>query len=162
MCHGVIAGLLVGAIAAKALMRWRWHRMGGGCGGGGGGCGGGGYRRWGHWRHSVPVDGDNARRVVELLGQLELNDRQRDEATSAFDGLKRTLGERFAAWGGLDVVLAAIAGATFDRAGVEAALGGAPKELLDDLEHVHNILTPEQRSRIAQVVAGDAPRASVF
>ncbi len=60
----------------------------------------------------------------------------------------------------LSVLLGAVGGETFDRAKVEAAVGAEgdklqalKKEILDGIEHVHNILTPEQREQLRAILA---------
>ena len=150
MCGTVALGLLGGLIASKVLFRrrFRHHQHHGGS--------------WG-WRRRrfdapppPPVPADASQRVKTLLGRLELNQRQTEEANDAFGDISMALGAGWQSWPGLDEALAAVAAEPFDKARAQAALGTlAPEPLklaLDALEHVHNILLPEQREKLAGAV----------
>jgi len=95
---------------------------------------------------------DTPQRLHSLLGPMELNQRQMEEAREAFADVAKALGAGWTRWSGLDEALAAIAAEPFDKARAQAALTGIEGEparlALDALEHVHNILTPEQRERL--------------
>ena len=147
MCGTVALGLAGGLIASKLLFHRRRFRR---------------HHHWRRWRdhHAAPVSrADAPARLHQLLPILELNERQREEAREAFGDVAQALGAGWPAWGGLDEALAAIAVEPFDRARAEAALGpldeAVEKTALDALEHVHNILTAEQRDRLAREVTRD-------
>ena len=153
MCHHpILWGLLAGFVITRIVYRLRWLRRGGGLG-----------RRCGHhgrhgaWRRDRRSHGASllsvTERVARLARDLELNARQNDEVQEVFAMIRETLGARFEEWGDLDLALAAIAVEPFDRARAEAAFGAVSdparkKELVDGIEHIHNILTPEQRARL--------------
>lgn len=155
MCHPVLMGLLAGALGAKVLLHWRRCHNGGGCSGGGRRCGGGGHRRWsgraGGWF-----------RVISALRGLGLNDRQKQDAREVLAKIKECIAEERART--FDDLIGAVAGESFDRARAEAAIAveprvpeGARKEILDGLEHLHNILTAEQRTHLRDTLRGDTP-----
>ncbi len=175
MCHPVLFGLLLGVLAAKLLRRFSGC---GGCHGGrrGGRRFGGGFgARWGGGDHSgldrdfrgAPFsDGSGAARtpsrpIEELLLGLDLNQRQKEEAQPIFDRLAEFFGRSGPR---LSAALSAIAAERFDRGQVEALFAGASPEvrrdLPDGMEHVHNILIPEQREHLRARLAGSAPAAS--
>ena len=164
MCHPVLFGLLAGIFAFKMMRRMSYLRhKGGGCGGGftvsrWGGWGPG--RRWsGHWGHGEHhgqgggFDGGNttsASQPIEVILQgLDLNQRQKEEAQPIFDRLAEFLGRSGPR---LHAALLTIAAESFDRKKAEAIFSGAApdvqKELPEGMEHVHNILIPEQREHL--------------
>jgi hypothetical protein len=161
MCHPVLFGLLIGALAAKLFFRLR---RGGGGGGHGGWCGGwrggrgGGRGRF--WRRGFgTAEQPPARQPVQLgdlSGALDLNERQRQEAAEVFTALRN------AGVANVEALLDTAAADRFDGARAEAELATAPadlkKEVLDGLEHLHNILTAEQRDRLRGVVRGGSAR----
>src|SRR4051794_32334000 len=124
MCGTVALGLLGGLIASKLLFRGRFrhlrhHRRG----------------PWGRRRFDAggdvppaPVELDTPRRLHGLLGPLELNQRQTEEAREAFADVAQALGAAWAKWSGLDEALAAIAADPFDKARAQAALTGLEAE----------------------------------
>jgi hypothetical protein len=140
MCGTIALGLVGGLFASKLLFRRRWHG------------------RWHHARHAwrgrprgeaPPVDVE--RRVAGALAALELNERQADEARDVFAEIAEALGAGYRRWGGIDDALAAVAAEPFDRARAEDAidLPDEPRRrAVDALEHLHNILTPEQRAKL--------------
>jgi Spy/CpxP family protein refolding chaperone len=190
---GVLAGVAVGKLVLHRRRRWMTrHGGGGGCGGGhgrfrrGGGEGdahavggegaapdegGRGFAfRWfqrrarGAWGQAPEARSIN---LGEVLGELELNGRQKDEAEEVFDTIRGALGgRRFTRWDALGAVLGAVGSEPFDRAAVELAvdaegqaLAGLKKEVVDGVEHLHDILTAEQRAKLRTTLAGDAARA---
>jgi Spy/CpxP family protein refolding chaperone len=58
----------------------------------------------------------------------------------------------------LEEALAAAAAEPFDKARAQASLAGIEpdpaKNAVDALEHFHNILTPEQRDKLDQILLG--------
>ncbi|MSP59433.1 MAG: hypothetical protein EXR72_03660 [Myxococcales bacterium] len=158
-CSTVLAGLLVGALAGKMLFRWRRRHHGGGCGP----CGSGLRGRHSGGYPGRPFGGRGPWiRVVEALRGLDLNPRQRDEAREVLDSVRRTVGAESQR---LTELLDAVGAEPFDRARAEAAMRGltegAAREVLDGLEHLHNILTPEQRERLRASLQGGPPSASL-
>ena len=89
-------------------------------------------------------------RLAQVVRDLELNQRQREETVEVFAAIRDALGaSRFAAWRELDGALESTAAEAFDKVGVEISLTGlgaipepARKTVVDGLEHLHNILTP--------------------
>jgi hypothetical protein len=150
MCHPILIGVVGGVIAAKLLYRLR---------GGGGGCarrfhdGGDGYaRRWSRWgRHGAAPDVPGVK-LGDLAGKLELNARQKEEATEVFARLAGAFGDRVEPGTRLNAVLEAISAEPFDAITAADALGTPDKDLLDGIEHIHNILTPEQREKLRALV----------
>jgi hypothetical protein len=143
MFHPVILGVVGGALAARALIRIRHGR----------GCAGGGRMAFGgrRWRRG---GGDGRARVAPIqlsaaIAALELNARQKEELDEVLQTLRQSLGvEQLESWPGLSRALRAVGAETFDRAQFDGELRG---EALDGLEHLHNILTPEQRTQLARV-----------
>jgi hypothetical protein len=161
MVGTVTLGLVGGLIASKMLFRARYRRAR---------CGAGGHaRRWhgpgGRWRRgdagsdggisvqAPPAPVDSARLLDARLAPLELSQRQAEEAREAFADVAAALGATWRGWSGLPEALAAVGSEPFDRARAAAALGELDGETarhaLDALEHVHNILTPEQRDQLS-------------
>ena len=153
MCGTVALGLLGGLVASKLLFRRRWHHRHGGFGRGHG------FRRF-RDRHDdvAPPTMDTARTLEKLLLPLELNQRQAEEAREAFADVAQALGPRYSQWSGLEEAMAAVAAEPFDRARAQASLAGVEpdpaKHAVDALEHVHNILTPEQRDKLDELILG--------
>ena len=148
MC-GTVFGIIGGVLAAKALLRWRWRRHGGGsvCRRGGGECGpgsgGGGWR--GRWRRQYTTPGATvvpSVTLADIVRGLELNERQAADFHEVLATVPRDAS--------LAPVLATIGEEVFARGVAESLLAGAPnaKDLTDGLEHLHNILTPEQREKL--------------
>ena len=160
MVGTVTLGLVGGLIASKMLFRARYRRAR---------CGAGGHaRRWhgpgARWRRgdtggdggvtvqaAAPVD--SARLLDARLAPLELSQRQAEEAREAFADVAAALGATWRGWSGLPEALAAVGAEPFDRARAAAALGELDGETarraIDALEHVHNILTSEQRALLS-------------
>ncbi|HZS41911.1 MAG TPA: hypothetical protein VFF06_34010 [Polyangia bacterium] len=164
MCHPILLGVVGGILAAKLLYRFRG---GGGCArrfrDGGGGCGGGYARRWGRWsrRHGggAPDAADLGVKLSDVAGKLELNARQKEEASEVFARLTGAFGDRVEPGTRLHAVLETISAEPFNEDAAADALGipdGPPspadKELLDGVEHVHNILTNEQREKLRAIL----------
>ena len=143
MCTSVLLGVVGGALVAKLLLRRRFYR--------GGGCGGfarhGGFGRFRGW-HDADV-AESGIDLASLAGTLELNARQREDASEVLTKLADAgvRGDK------LKAALALAGADTFEPILVEEALGFADlgprgKEVLDGLEHLHHILTPEQRQKL--------------
>ncbi len=144
MAHPVLLGIAGGVLAAKLLHRLRAGR----------GCGHGGHRfgrfaRWGrHGRRGQDVPEAPGVTLAQLSGQLELNARQQEDAAELFARLRGAFGDRVRPGERLAAVLEVIAAEPFDADAAAEALGGRDKETLDAAEHVHNILTAEQREKL--------------
>jgi hypothetical protein len=145
--------------------RGRWHHRRWGRGGHGttiliGGLdhdwsagGGGGFRM----RHTVVGDaevvtpssrGGVRQRLAALWKRLELNQRQREEVDEVVAILEAEVGrDELDRTPAIFAALRAISGEAFSVEGVRAALGPlASKSAVDALEHLHYVLTPEQRA----------------
>ena len=89
------------------------------------------------------------------LGELDLSERQRTEVDESLTRLRESVGGELDSWPGLPAVLALVAASDFDRARVEAAAshvsGALRQEIVDGLEHFHNVLTTEQREKLARI-----------
>lgn len=153
MAHPILLGVLGGLVATRLFMRARSRRAwGGGCGGRfargpidlGAPEGNPHVGRWGRrWRGFA---GPAARAPIELPGALELNARQKELYDDVVTKAKASLGAE-----ALAEALAAVGREPFDRADVETVV--QQKELVDDLEHLHHSLTPEQRARLRRVTS---------
>jgi Spy/CpxP family protein refolding chaperone len=103
-----------------------------------------------------PAPLDTPQRLHGLWPLLELNERQKEEAREAFADVAMALGATWQTWSGLDEALAAVAAEPFDKGRAQAVLAGLQPEptklIVDALEHVHNILTPEQRERLDEAL----------
>jgi hypothetical protein len=168
---GVLAGVAVGKLIQRGRRRWMWARRHGV----GHGGAGGGEERWGGWRgwrnRRNFGGGEQAPaptvKLSEVLGALELNQRQKEEADGVFDTIRTALGgRRFTRWESLGEVLGAIGSEPFDRAAVELAvdaegraLAGLKKEIVDGVEHLHDILTVEQRGTLREKMGAGAAQA---
>jgi Spy/CpxP family protein refolding chaperone len=151
MGHPILWGILAGALAARVAFRfWRFRRYGyGGCG----------RRGWRARRFGGPA---TWHRIIAALRGLDLNQRQKEDARDVLGKIRESIAAERART--LDDLLGAVGGDGFDRAKAEAALArephlpeGARKEILDGLEHLHNILTPEQRAHLRATLAGEPP-----
>lgn len=174
MCHSWFFGLLLGIVAFKAVRfcAWRrWHaHNGGGCGGrfGGGyghgpgfgdgaGCRGGrrGFFYFRAGGHGHGIDNSWAqpaqRPIGEVLRTLELNQRQQEEALPVITLLQEVAGSSGPR---IEAALLAVAAAKFEPQIVEGVLADVPpgprRELVDGLEHLHNILIAEQRETLRE------------
>lgn len=164
----LLGAFLVGRLIFRARLR-RWQRYGyGGCGGGCGARFGGPIdlgapdrdarrfppwarsRRWRRWqeRHAVDAGGDapSAAAPVDVVGALELNQRQRELYDEAIGKARAKL-----AVPELAEALALVGREPYDREAVEFLVGKS--ELADDLEHLHFSLTPEQRAKLRAVAS---------
>ncbi|MCA1665573.1 MAG: hypothetical protein LC659_15120, partial [Myxococcales bacterium] len=83
---------------------------------------------------------------VDLVGSLELNQRQRELFDDVVAKAKAKLGAAQ-----LADALAIVGQEPLERDSLELAVGKG--ELADDLEHLHFSLTPEQRAKL-RTVAG--------
>lgn len=178
MCHSFLFSLLFGILLARVLFRWRY----GGCGAwrqGGGACGGAGFgglrggRGFGRWARrgfpGGPFGGGGAfpeafqggaRPIETILQGLELNQRQQEEAAPVLNLLTEAVGRAGAR---VEFALAAVAAESFERGRLEGLLVDAPtelrRELIDGLEHVHNILIPEQRAHLLKQLGREEKKA---
>jgi hypothetical protein len=96
---------------------------------------------------------DISARVDEVLRGLELNNRQAAEAGDVVSILRSAIGPRFHAASEVLLALRAVGKTPFDVDLADAALGPrlsgpAGKEARDALEHLHNILTEDQRAAL--------------
>lgn len=122
-----------------------------------GGPGGpGGPGRWdeGDDDDAPSIDLGSPGRFERALGELELSERQRLEVDESLARLRESLGGRdLGTWRGIVAALHVVAAADFDRARAEAATGHVSgtlrKEIVDGLEHFHNVLTAEQREKLS-------------
>jgi len=165
---GVLGTLFLFKLVVRRL-RWR-HALGG--------CGGRAWhhrwhRRFPPWmRDRGPIDLGNLddlddlairkatprldveRRVDEVLRGLELNARQAAEAGDVISILRAAIGpERYRGASEVLLALRAAGKTPFDVDLAEAALGprlrgDAGREARDALEHLHNVLTEEQRAAL--------------
>jgi hypothetical protein len=166
--HHPILFLLGLFLAARLFFRMRmrrWHRYGYG------GCGGGCHRRfgrpidlgapdeeprfppwgrraraWRRWQERNEAMVKAPQPAVDVVGSLELNQRQRELYDEAIDKAKAKL-----AVAELAEALALVGRDPYDRDAVEFLVGKG--ELADDLEHLHFSLTAEQRAKLRAVVS---------
>lgn len=157
MHHPILLGLLAAFVVSRLVFRARMRRHGYG-----GGCGmrrfhrGGPidlgaperHRHFGRWGRRWRNWGEDfeARKPVDVKGSLELNQRQQELYDEVVARAKASLDVE-----SLAEAIAAVGKEPFDRAEVEAIVHKV--ELVDDLEHLHHSLTPEQRARLRQVTA---------
>lgn len=143
MISPIVVGLLGGVVVARLAMRRRM-RWAGGCGG---------YaRRWEGRRgfsRWAPPDADGVKLAADKLtaqvAALELNARQKEELEDVFATIREQAGVgSVSQWPALDRAFAAIRGDEFEPDLVK----DQPEKILDALEHLHNILTPEQRASL--------------
>jgi Spy/CpxP family protein refolding chaperone len=136
--HPLLLGLLGGVVGAKLVARrhFGWHRH---------------HHHFGRGRSWF--------RAVRSLG---LDRRQKEELWSIAGELRESFGAvRMGGFQGIDSLVDAVTGDTFDKAGVEAVAqkqGDAVASLRDKMvraaERVHQILTPEQRQRLREMIGG--------
>ena len=114
------------------------------------------FRRFRDRVDATPAPAGTPERLHKLLPLLELNDRQKEEAREAFADVQQALGPVWQTWPGLEEALAAVAAEPFDAARAKVAVGAVEQAKLatDALEHIHNILTPEQRDRLDEALLG--------
>jgi hypothetical protein len=163
MCHSWFLGLLVGVLAFKALRYCAWRHGFGGrhCGGfrpHHGPCRGGRrgfvcFRSGGYGEADFggPAGSQGTRPINQVLKSLELNQRQQEEALPVLTLLQEVAGSSGPR---IEAVLLAVAAARFEPQLVEGVLADVPpgprRELVDGLEHLHNILIPEQRETLRE------------
>lgn len=166
MCHSWFLGLLVGVLAFKVLRYCAWRH-----GFGGRHCGAfrhhdgpcrGGRRGFVYFRaggfgegdFGVPPGSQSARPISQVLKSLELNQRQQEEALPVLTLLQEVAGSTGPR---VEAALLAVAAARFEPQLVEGILADVPpgprRELVDGLEHLHNILIPEQRETLREQLA---------
>ncbi|HEY1587983.1 MAG TPA: hypothetical protein VGH63_19925 [Polyangia bacterium] len=160
MAHPVLFGLLGAFVLSRLVLgrRWRHAHGGGGCGRFRGGPidlgapdverGGRFGRRWQRWQRHAE-DGRSmvkASPAVDVVGSLELNQRQRELFDDVVAKAKAKLGA-----GELADALAVVGQEPLERDSLELLVGKG--ELADDLEHLHFSLTPEQRAKLRAVAS---------
>jgi Spy/CpxP family protein refolding chaperone len=157
MCHGIILGVLGGLLVAKLVHR-RLH--GGGCGGHRHGWHGGGpwsgRGGWGGWRGRRGGGGPGAWFLSHRLG---LDPVQEAEVEAILIDVRESFGElRDGGRAWIDEALETVAADDFDRARVENAAAQQGQavdrlrgKLVDAAQKLHEILTPEQRRRLASL-----------
>ena len=102
---------------------------------------------------------DVSAKVDEVMSALDLNARQAAEASDVISIVRGAVGPlRFARNPQIVLALRASGKATFDHDLAAAALDPkvapeAAKEAIDALEHLHNILTDDQRSTLLKLTA---------
>jgi hypothetical protein len=143
MISPIVVGLLGGVVVARLAMRRRM-RWAGGCGG---------YaRRWEGRRgfsRWAPTGVDGAKLAADKLSAqvtaLELNARQKEELEEVFATIREQAGVgAVSQWPALERAFEAISGDEFEPGLVK----DQPEKILDALEYLHNILTPEQRASL--------------
>ena len=133
MISPLVVGMLGGALAGRFFMRraWRRHAFAG---------------RW-QARRAVVPGRLAAERFARVVAVLDLNARQQADFDAAVALVKELHGVPAAEWPLLGRALAQVASERFDA----GALTGQPPELVDAFEHVHNVLTAEQRQALARM-----------
>ncbi len=163
MCHGIFLGVLGGLLVAKLLHR-RFHR--GHCGGGwrrhgwhGGWPGeseGGWDGGWEGGRRGRRGGGPGAWFISRRLG---LDPVQEAEVEAILIDVRESLSElRDGGRAWIDETLQTVAADDFDRARVESAAAQQGQtidrlrgKLVDAAQKLHEILTPDQRRRLASL-----------
>lgn len=96
-------------------------------------------------------------RLDKALGELDLSDRQREEIDESLTRLRESVGGELGTWRPLPDALTVVAAAEFDRARAEVVAahtsGALRKEIVDGLEHFHNVLTVEQREKLGRLAS---------
>lgn len=153
MHHPILLALLGGFILSRLIRhhRRRWAGCGHGCGGpiDLGAPDTHRFRRhpYARWSRRFRTEAAPARSVpVDLAGALELNQRQRELFDEVMAKARPLLSVEE-----LAETLAAVGREPFDRATVEATVHS--QDLVDDLEHLHHSLLPEQRARLRAVTS---------
>jgi hypothetical protein len=172
MSHPILFGVVAALIVSRLMFRLRMRRYYGrrACGGGCGSWRHGGpvdlgapdgfdawdrhgrhhrqFARWARrWRREeafAPATPPVATRTVDVVGALELNQRQRE----IYDEVIVSAKTRLAA-PELAEALSILAREPFDRPALEFLVGKS--ELADDFEHLHHSLTAEQRAKLRDV-----------
>jgi hypothetical protein len=139
MISPIVVGMLGGALAARFMLRRRFAAAGR--------CAGARHGRWGRARF-VDTGRVAADRLARVVAVLELNDRQKEEVHAALATVRDKVGVPAAQWPLFGQALAQVAAERFDA----GALAGQPPEVVDAFEHIHNILTPEQRQALTDVL----------
>ncbi len=119
------------------------------------------FRARGHWHHGHGHHHFGPRGFFALR-RLGLDRAQREQVRSIFGDVKRTLHEARADRArGFRAAARAVSDPAFDRARVEAeadrfgeAFTRVRAAVVDGLERVHAVLTPEQRERLRDLMGG--------
>jgi Spy/CpxP family protein refolding chaperone len=132
----VLLGILIGIAIARLIRRWRaWH----------GGCG---------WR------GRRHHRVFWALRELDLDPRQKDELQEVWHKVRRTVGDvQVGRWRAMSDLVEAATAEPLDRARLDELAARhadtharAAREVGEAVTRVHEVLRPEQRSRLRELV----------
>ena len=148
-------GFIIGALGGLAA--YRFHRRHGGCGHGHDG-------RWGgrgHWRGG----GFGPGRWWHLLRSLDLSPGQRGAVRDLFGEVRESMHEvRWGARREVEPLVEALGQEQFDRARVEeiaarqtAAFERVKKQMVDAAERLHDILIPEQRAHLREILGQWSP-----
>ena len=162
MIGRILLGAVGGFVGARLL-----SRLGGRCGGGGGGhCGG--DRHSGGWRgrgFRGGFGGGGPRRIFFMLRELDLDRAQREVVREVMQKVGRAIadvgiGMKLMRFGAFADVADVLGGDTFDRAAITATLDRhahaaetVRQEIVDGLARLHEVLRPEQRARLRELLA---------
>jgi Spy/CpxP family protein refolding chaperone len=102
------------------------------------------------WRRRRACHGGG--RWFRLARRLELDQEQRGELYELMRELRQAA--RPLRRDGLRAAVEAVAAPQFDRTRIEQAAGALRSRLVEALERAHEILRPEQRARLAELVGG--------
>jgi len=147
-------GLLIGVLGGFAAARFASRRLHGRRGYRG--CGGSLGPRFG------------LRRLFSIARQLDLDREQRRVLEEVAHQVRRAAGDaRFESRGSLDALLESVAADSFDRARIEQlaaergqSIGRVKDELVDGLARIHEVLRPEQRAKLRDLLGAAPPRES--
>jgi len=146
---GIALGVLGGMVAFKLIRRMRyggWH-----------GHHRGGWHRGGYgWRGR-----GGPGRFFWIARELDLDRSQKKVVFDAIADVRKAAADvRTQGFGALDEIADAVAGEEFDHAAVDkiandqsAAIDKVKIEIVAALEKLHNVLTPDQRGRLRELLA---------
>jgi Spy/CpxP family protein refolding chaperone len=141
----VLLGILIGVAVVRIIRHLRWRHAHGHPFFFGGRCGRG--RRHIH-------------RLMWALRELDLDPRQKDELQEVWHRLRRTVGDvQVGRWRTMSDVVEAATGEPLDRAKLDELAARhtetqakAAREVVDTIARVHEVLRPEQRARLRELV----------
>ena len=144
MHHPILFAFLAAFVVTRLVSRMVFRRRfgwahGGGCGRAMHVRGPRGFRRWREFE--APPGAERRTAPVDLTASLELNGRQKALYDEVITRAKPSLSAAE-----LADVLHAVAQEPFDRGAVEQRV--SDRELVDDIEQLHDSLTPEQREKL--------------